>query len=119
MAIDWNGRWRNDVGSEVEFSEADGVLQGTYHTGVGRPDAGEGFPVMGTVSGDMIAFTVNFGGHGSVAAWTGRHVDGNDGPAIHTLWHLVRNSDDAGEPLPPWSSTLTGAAIFRAVRHPR
>ena len=115
MAIDVSGRWRNDVGSEIDLRHEGGVLRGAYRTAVGRPDESEGFPIAGVVNDDMLAMTVDFGEHGSVGAWTGRVVDGEGGVALHTLWHLVRNRSDDGEPLPPWSSTLAGAAVFRRV----
>ncbi len=118
MTSNWDGEWHNDVGSMMTLRVSDGTVRGTYRTGVGRPGADEGFPIAGIVNDDMLAFTVNFGPHGSVAAWTGRRIDANAenanaGPSIHTLWHVVRNTDDTGKPLPPWSSTLTGATMFR------
>jgi hypothetical protein len=118
MPHDCNGRWRNEVGSEMALEVQGGVVRGTYHTAVGRPGAGDGFPVRGVLNGDMLAMTVDFGAHDSVAAWTGRVVTDDDGDRIHTLWHLVRDRSDAGEPLPPWSSTLAGAAVFRRLRRP-
>ena len=122
MASEWDGDWHNDVGSMMTLRVSDGIVRGIYHTGVGRPGADEGFPIAGIVNDDMLAFTVNFGPHGSVAAWTGRRLDtdtdtgadtANAGPSIHTLWHVVRNTDDTGNALPRWSSTLTGATVFR------
>ena len=108
----WDGTWRNGVGSEMTVRESGGIVSGTYRTNVGRPEAAESFPIVGVAHEDMIAWTVDFGDHGSLTAWTGRLVSGED-PRIETLWHLVRNRDDAGEPLPAWASTLTGAATFR------
>jgi hypothetical protein len=111
---DWNGRWRNELGSEMTLHVDDGIASGTYRTQVGRPDEHEEFRLAGIVRRDMIAWTVDFGAHGSLTAWTGRLVDGDD-PHLLTLWHLVRDEDDAGEPLSPWSSTLAGSAAFRRV----
>jgi len=108
----WDGTWRNGLGSEMTLRESAGIVSGTYRTDVGRPDSGEAFSLVGVAHGDMIAWTVDFGDHGSLTAWTGRHVDDGD-PRIETLWHLVRDRDDTGAPLPPWASTLTGAATFR------
>ena len=112
MTGEWDGRWRNQVGSAMDLRTVDGVLQGDYHTSVGRPDSATAFPLVGVVNGDMIAFTVTFGEHGSVTAWAGRRTaEGR----IETLWHLVRNKDDSGAPLPTWCSTLAGAAVFERV----
>lgn len=112
----WNGTWKNEVGSQMTLAEEHGAVTGTYHTHVGRPDSNEGFPIAGQARGDMVAWTVDFGEHGSIAAWAGRMVeegvDGDD-ERITTLWHLVRDRTDDGEPLPPWASTMAGAAVFR------
>ena len=108
----WDGVWRNEVGSEMTLRETGGIVAGTYRTRVGRPEDTESFALVGIARDDMIAWTVDFGDHGSLTAWTGRRIDDDD-PRIATLWHLVRNRDDAGEPLAPWASTLAGAAVFR------
>lgn len=110
----WDGTWRNELGSEMTLRVSGGVASGVYRTNVGRPDAGESYSLVGVSHDDMIAWTVDFGDHGSLTAWTGRLVEDED-PRLLTLWHLVRNSDDSGEPLPPWASTLTGAATFRRL----
>ena len=109
----WNGTWSNEVGSRMTLTEQHGAITGTYRTQVGRPDSHVGFPIVGQARGDMIAWTVDFGEHGSVAAWAGRMVVEGDDERITTLWHLVRDRTDEGEPLPPWASTLAGAAVFR------
>lgn len=105
----WNGEWKNDLGSAMEIAIEDGSVTGTYHTNVGRPDAAESFRLSGFVHDDLIAVVVDFGAHGSLTAWTGRLADGE----IRSLWNLVRNRDDAGDPIDMWASTLTGAAVFR------
>lgn len=115
MTHELDGTWVNDVGSRMEITASAGVLRGTYHTAVGRPEADDGFALAGVVNGDMSAFTVDFGDHGSVCAWTGRLVQADDGAALHTLWHLVRDHSDSGESLPAWASTLAGSAVFRRV----
>ena len=84
-------------------------MTGTYRTRVGRPEASDTFRLSGFVHEDLIAVVVDFGEHGSLTAWTGRLADGE----IRSLWNLVRNRDDDGEPLDVWASTLTGAAVFR------
>ncbi len=109
----WDGRWRNELGSEMEISVDGGRVSGVYRTQVGRPDAAEQFAVTGFAHEDLIGIVAQFGEHGSVTSWTGRRTEGAGGDEIRVLWHLARNTDDAGETLPAWASILAGSAVFR------
>lgn len=108
------GTWRNENNSEMTLHvDADGALNGTYRTAVGRPEASESFRLTGFAAGALVTFCVHFGPHGSLTSWTGRcEVDDSGEAVIHTLWHLARETSEAG-PTALWESILAGASRFR------
>jgi avidin family protein len=110
--INFSGVWTNRLGSEMELTVEDGRITGWYRTAVGDPSPTEEFPLCGFVSGDLIAFTVNFGKYDSLTAWTGQHTVEDRVETIHTLWHLAKNIPDEDEPKLLWAGILTGANIF-------
>ncbi|MBC6404074.1 MAG: hypothetical protein GDA35_10760 [Hyphomonadaceae bacterium] len=91
-------------------------LSGYYQTAIGRPDESETFPLTGWTQGDMISFSVNFKGYGSITAWNGQLSKDESGPYIRTLWHLSRNVDDEDESKDMWSSVIAGASEFRRAK---
>lgn len=113
---DFAGSWRSQRGSEMELALSGRSLSGTYRTAVGEPGPDEGFSLVGFVNGDLIAFTVDFGVYGSVAAWAGQHTTEAGGERIHALWYLPRNLVDAEEPRMLWAGILAGADTFTRVR---
>jgi len=57
--------------------------------------------LRGTVTGDLIAFTVNWGS--AITTWAGHGVfDANNQPQILTLWHLVVSIADETDPQQQW-----------------
>jgi len=107
----WLGRWKNQMGSEMDLKVSGNDVTGTYTS---ASSAGGG-PITGTlkgyVAGDLISFIVLWPG-GSMTAWTGQLVDDEDVPRIKTLWHLVTDIPDAQEPTRLWTSTFAGADEF-------
>lgn len=97
--------------------EVDGnQVTGTYRTGVGKPDSAESFPLSGYANGELIAFAVNFGEHGSLTTWMGQIAASADGgEEIRTLWHLGRQTDDKGDAIEPWARILAGSTVFVRV----
>ena len=113
IAPDFNGAWENDMGSLATFIVKDGVVRGTYQTNVGEPDKSQSFPLIGFAQGDQITFTVNFKTYGSMTAWTGQLIVGDEAaPTIRTLWHLTSDVEDAQEKDDIWGSIRTGASNF-------
>jgi len=112
--VDFDGIWRNGLGSEMDLSvDQTGNVTGTYKTNVGAPTPTEEFPLVGFASGDLITFTVNFGQYGSLTSWAGQHTEDSTGNGqIHTLWHLAKNIKDEDEPANLWAGILAGANIF-------
>lgn len=112
-SVDFEGRWENELGSEVELSISGNRLSGVYRTNVGSPEPTEEFDLCGFVTGDVISFTVNFGKYGSLTAWVGQHTEIRPGEyTINTLWHLAKNVPDHDEPKDLWSAVLAGGNSF-------
>ncbi|MGF1595732.1 MAG: avidin/streptavidin family protein [Acidimicrobiales bacterium] len=110
------GRWRNRLGSTMELDVGeDHRLHGTYHSGVGVPDTSATFVVAGFAEGDAVAFTVDFGRWGSVAAWAGHHVADDNGERLVTLWHLAQPVRSAHGEADVWGSLMAGSDEFTRV----
>lgn len=111
--VNFNGIWVNQHESKMTLTvDADGNVSGKYITKVGAPGDEEEFDLKGFATGDLIAFTVNFGKFGSITSWTGQHTENQTGVEIKTLWHLARNVPDPQEPDNLWGAILTGADNF-------
>lgn len=110
-AATWLGRWKNQMGSFMDLSVTGSDVTGSYTSA----SSSGGGPVTGTLKGnavgDLICFIVAWPG-GSMTAWTGQLVDDDVAPRIKTLWHLVTDVPDAGEPARLWTSTFAGADEF-------
>jgi hypothetical protein len=115
--VDFNGKWNNQHGSEMTLHVQQGRVSGKYRTGVGAPGPTEEFDLAGFCSGDLIAFTVNFGKYGSLTAWVGQVAGEPPDERIQTLWHLAKNVEDPNEPKQLWAGVLTGADIFARGPH--
>ena len=88
-------------------------MTGTYSSTV---SGGGGGTIEGAIAGfaddDIITFVVKWSGYSSMTAWVGQVVDVGGAETIKTLWHLIRNVDDANEPTKAWSAVLAGADQF-------
>ncbi|GAB5566167.1 MAG: avidin/streptavidin family protein [Winogradskyella sp.] len=111
--VDLTGVWENQLDSEMTLiMESSGSLSGKYKTAVGKPSDSEEFDLIGVVTGDLVAFIVNFGKYGSLTSWTGQVVENSGKQVIQTLWHLSKNIKDENEEDEIWGSLLTGAGNF-------
>ncbi len=107
------GRWRSRLGSTMELSVDDTHrIHGTFHTAVGMLDPTRGFPVVGFAEGDAVSFSVDFGRHGSVAAWAGFHVEDDDGEHLYTQWHLTQPVRHPHSEADIWRALLAGSDDF-------
>lgn len=119
MASMFDGTWYNQYPSQMtlKVDPTTGNVSGVYQTEVGAPNPGEKFSLVGFVSGDLLAFSVNFGKYGSLTSWAGQLTENKQGKEqIDTFWHLVKNVEDADEPKKMWAAVLTGADTF--LRNP-
>jgi hypothetical protein len=111
--FDFGGHWQNELGSYMDLTvDAKNNVTGTYVSAV----SGKGGPtpstdVKLTVTGDLIAFTVNWGE--AITTWTGHGVfDPQNQPQILTLWHLVVSIADETNPQNQWETVMAGADTF-------
>ncbi|WP_420882179.1 avidin/streptavidin family protein [Rhizobium gallicum] len=111
-APNFAGDWWNGRCSKMSLTVNGEQLSGKYETAVGG-GTGTEFDLTGFTSGDMVAFSVNFGSEGSLTSWAGQDTMVNGLETIETMWLLAANlSDDADEPKTMWRSTWTGADNF-------
>ncbi len=105
------GTWMNELGSTMTIQSTSGnEFSGSYTSQVSSGGGSVTGALSGTMSGDSIAFTVNWAPYESVTGWTGLLLgDGQGGGVIYALWNL------ASEPASQddwWQSILAGADIF-------
>ncbi len=111
MKINLNGKWRNQYNSEMDLTVTENLVSGTFQTAIGLPKFEEKFEILGRINANGIAFIVDFGKYGSIAAWTGRFELDEMGPVIHTMWHLSQSEGGEEEQLA--KAILTGVGTFR------
>ena len=111
-----DGTWQNALGSVLTVQITDEhAIRGTF-----RPESTGGIehhahPVHGYAEGSSFAFCADFGEHGSVASWTGHHLDDEAGERLETLWQLARTHAPEADGSPAWGALLTGANTFTRV----
>ncbi|MGD0906928.1 MAG: avidin/streptavidin family protein [Candidatus Acidiferrales bacterium] len=113
--IDFNGQWENELGSYMDLKVTGTNLRGTYVSAVS--DSGgktKPFHLKGSVAGDLLTFSVNWGK--AVTAWTGHGVINNGHPQILTLWQLVVTIQNELDPKKQWKTIMAGADEFVPIR---
>jgi len=115
--IPWTGTWENGLDSTMKLKVENGTVSGTYRTEVGAPGNFEEFEMIGTTTGDLISWTVNWGRYGSITSWVGQHTAdaGGGNERIVALWQLVKNVAEGVEKENIWGSVLTGAGTFSRI----
>ncbi|QRN55382.1 avidin/streptavidin family protein [Dyella caseinilytica] len=109
--FNFNGRWTNELTSYMDLVVQGSAISGTYHSAVGDPSAPPKKPLTGSVSGDLISFTVNWGD--SITTWIGHGVIDDQGHAqIETLWQIALAVQDETNPQVSWKTVLAGADQF-------
>lgn len=109
--FDFSGHWENELTSYMDLQINGNVVTGTYVSAVsdnGGPTPP--FPLYGSVAGDLINFSVNWGE--AITSWVGHGVVDGDEAQILTLWHLVQTVDDETNPKKQWKTVLAGADEF-------
>lgn len=110
--FDFNGHWKNELNSYMDLTvDKDNNVTGTYVsavTGAGGPSPET--PLSGTITGDLISFTVNWGE--AITSWVGHGVFENAQPRIVTLWYMVMAVSDETNPQQQWKTTMAGADEF-------
>lgn len=107
------GTWANRLGSVMEIEVgSDHRITGTFRTGVGGGTSATEYQLSGFAEGDALAFAVDFGRSGSVAAWTGHHLTDDEGERLVTLWHLAQPVVDPHGDTDIWRAVAAGANEF-------
>jgi hypothetical protein len=110
--VDFKGHWVNELKSYMDLTISGTSVTGSYVSAVSKTDAPtKPFDLFGTVAGDMISFTVNWGN--SITAWIGHGVIEDGKPEILTLWHLVVAIPNETDPEVQWKTVMAGADTFR------
>ena len=119
MTREITGTWHNQHGSEMALEvDAGGRITGSFRSGVGFPAPEETFPITGFAAGDLVAFTVHFGGYESLTAWTGHYqIERGGVERIETLWHMTVHVPRGLERSSRWKATWSGTDVF--LRRPR
>ena len=111
---DVSGVWHNQLSSQIEmkYDPATHALTGTYenHAAPAQPPF-QKVPLVGTVNGDVVSWTVNWGPQfGSITAWVGHvYVNKHGVVEINTMWHLARPIES---PDKVWMGVLDGSDTF-------
>jgi hypothetical protein len=109
--FDFNGHWENELGSYMDLQVSRTSVTGTYVSAVS--DSGgptQPFPVNGSVAGDLICFSVNWGE--AITSWIGHGVTSNGEAQILTLWQLVLAIPNELDPKEQWKTVMAGADEF-------
>lgn len=112
------GTWVNQQESILKITDVDretGQITGIYASAEGDDDQRSLLGFANTKAPDadkdrnviVLAFSVQWGEHGSVTTWAGRLEMPADRLEIHTQWHLVRPNADY-----EWEHVHAGSSIF-------
>lgn len=115
---DMSGTWVNQLGSTMDITYVDpatNMISGTYISPSGT--SGNEYPLTGWVNSlpplpngnnaHVISFSVRWGDHGSITAWTGTCTNVKNTPTISTIWNLVRSNSQF-----VWDHIYTNSDIF-------
>jgi hypothetical protein len=118
-----NGKWYNELGSEMDLTVEQGLVTGTYHTAVG--DAKGEYPLAGRADitndttpniGFVVSWENQYANAESVTAWSGQYQivnkDDDEEEVITTFWLLTMETN----PKLNWRSTLVGQDTFKRTR---
>lgn len=110
VPFDFSGHWVNELTSYMDLTINGAAISGTYVSAVSSGGGSISMPLVGTVSGDLISFAVNWGP--AITAWVGHGVLNNGQAQILTLWHMVLAIDDETNPEEQWKTVMAGADEF-------
>ena len=97
----------------MELTISGTSVSGTYTSKVSSSNATISGPVIGFVSGDIIAFSVLWEGPtASITSWVGQIIKKDGQELLATLWHLIVNVPNAQDPDSTWTTIHAGADTF-------
>ncbi|MEH3160331.1 MAG: avidin/streptavidin family protein [Sphingomonas taxi] len=112
--IDASATWVNELGSTAQFNfGAGGVLTGTYTSNVSTGGGSISGPITGWYSQNAIAWSVAWPTNPpAITSWTGEAVRAASGYVIETLWYMVTQTANPGDPTQFWTAVNAGADTF-------
>lgn len=118
--INFAGKWKNQLGSEMNLLSVGNFIAGTYSSTVGSTGTIKSFDLIGTASSDIISFIVNWSAvasQNSITSWVGQLTKNSHGDdVLKTMWLLTTDVvDDQNEDKLMWESVRTGADEFRRI----
>lgn len=114
MAIDFNGKWNNQLDSELELRAANGVIEGRFESGVGDEGQKLYVDIKGQFLDDVITFSAVYPRYGTVITWAGQVITNKKSGVdeIRTQWLHVTNVQDKQEQDWMWFTNRIGADVF-------
>lgn len=107
----FEGRWRNQLHSTVDFTVRGSEVTGTYVSSVSSGGSSVTGSVAGFVNDDLIAFSVLWP-TAAITAWVGQMTVDGGVETIKTLWQMTTNVADNDEPTGLWASIYAGSDTF-------
>lgn len=114
--MDISGTWYNELSSQMNIQVQNGLISGTYQSGVGS--GAETFALTGLINtqaqnnaavGWVVVWTNATTDLTSVTSWSGEvQTDAQGNTTIETTWLLTQQTDAANN----WESTLVGKDRF-------
>jgi hypothetical protein len=107
----FEGRWRNELNSEMVLRIKHNAVSGHYTSYVSSQHKKVRGPISGFVNGYTIAFVVTWP-TASITAWVGQFVREKHRDVIETLWQLTSEVENPGDAKELWNSVNSGADRF-------
>lgn len=111
VIVDLAGTWHNQHGSELDLTVDGKRITGRFRSGIGLAQGRTEADVVGFVSRNLVAFTADFGVHGSLTSWVGHLVMEDGVPRIHATWSMTVELPRE-TPVELWRGIWTGADTF-------
>lgn len=108
--VNFSGKWKNELLSEVVLAQNGDQLSGTYESAVSSGGSRTTGDLLGYVDGDLISFVVHWRDFQAITAWVGQ-LDPKTPSQINTLWQMTKQVAEGDE----WASINAGADYFTKV----
>ena len=107
--------YTNELGSTATFTfNTNYTVTGTYTSAVSGGGASVSGPITGRFNGYVISFSVLWPSTPpSITSWVGAYIRNAQGNYdIDTMWLLVSQTQNPGDPSTFWSQVNTGSDLF-------
>lgn len=112
--VDTTGTFVNQLGSTATLNfGANGQLTGTYTSNVSSGGGTISGPITGWYDGWTIAWSVNWPTKTpAITSWTGQYIQNGSAFTIQTLWYMVTQTANPGDPTQFWTAVNAGTDTF-------